>query len=122
MNFFTVGLEAVEGNTATVRLPGGRSARVGVKSSTAGVGQAVDLGVRPEHLTIVEAAAPAAAFEGTVGIVERLGNTTLVYVDTPGGQLIVEAKGTLEVKGGDPIGLKLEEPHVLLFGADGAAI
>jgi ABC-type sugar transport system ATPase subunit len=122
MNFLTVGLEAVEGNTATVRLPGGRSVRVGVKSSSADVGQTVDLGVRPEHLTIIDPAAPAAAFAGTVGIVERLGNTTLVYVDTPGGQLIVEGKGTLEVKGGDPIGLKLDEPHVRLFGAAGATI
>ena len=82
----------------------------------------VDLGVRPEHLAIVDAHDPNAGLTGTIGIVERLGNVTLVYLDTPAGPLIVEASGTLTVKGGDLVGLRLNEPQARLFGADGATI
>ena len=122
MNFFSVGLEAMESGAATVVLPGGRPARVSVKTTTNGAGKSVDLGVRPEHLTIVDPGDPTAAFAGKVAIVEHLGNSTLIYVDTPAGQLIIEGEGNLLVKGGDSVGLKLSEPHVRLFGADGATI
>ena len=78
--------------------------------------------MRPEHLLLVDAHDPSAALTGRIGIVERLGNVTLLYVDTPAGQLIVEASGTLTVKGGDVVGLRLNEPQARLFGADGATI
>ena len=81
-----------------------------------------DLGVRPEHLAIVDVHDPSAALTGTIGIVERLGNVTLLYLDTPAGQLIVEASGSVMVKGGDLVGLRLDEPHARLFGGDGATI
>ena len=122
MNFLPVGIDAVEGGAATVALPGGGRARVSVKNAPNGADKAADLGVRPEHLTIVAADDPAAALKGTVAIVEHLGNVTLIYVDTPAGTLIVEGAGSLIVKGGDALGLKLNEPHVRLFGASGATI
>jgi len=122
MNFFSVGVASVEGGAATVALPGGRTARVGVSVKRGAIDGPVDLGVRPEHLAIVDAHDPNAGLTGTIGIVERLGNVTLVYLDTPAGPLIVEASGTLMVKGGDLVGLRLNEPQARLFGADGATI
>jgi len=122
MNFFAVGLSAVNDLAASVVLPGGRSARVAVAARAVNPGQSVELGVRPEHLAIVGADDPAAAFKGAVAIVEHLGNSTILYVDTAAGQLIVEGEGNLAVWAGEPVGLKLSEPHVHLFGADGAAI
>ena len=35
-----------------------------------------------------------------ISIVEHLGNSTILYVDTPAGQLIVEGEGNLDAKAG----------------------
>ena len=53
MNFFGVDVAGVEGRRATVALPGGRTARVRVGGASADAG-AVELGVRPEHLSVVD--------------------------------------------------------------------
>ena len=71
---------------------------------------------------VVDPEDPAASFKGAVTIVERLGNSTLIYVDTPAGQLIVEGKGNLEVKSGEPVGLKVMGSQAHLFGPTGAVL
>ncbi len=120
MNFFGVDLAGFNGRAATVVLPGGRKTEVSVSTSVAGVPTA-ELGIRPEHLTLVEPG-DAAAFTGTVRIVEHLGNSTLVYAATPAGELIVEGEGDLKVKPGEAVGLRLSEAHAHLFRADGATL
>jgi multiple sugar transport system ATP-binding protein len=120
MNFFDVDIEAMNGQTASLVLPGGRKTEVGI-STTPGAGSA-ELGVRPEHLAIVDPNDPHAAFAGAISIIEHLGNSTILYVDTPAGQLIVEGDGNLDVKSGQPVGLRLDEAHARLFGETGAAL
>ena len=110
----------MNGRTASVVLPGGRTAEIGV-STSASAGSA-ELGVRPEHLAIVDPNDPHAAFAGAVAIIEHLGNSTILYVDTPAGQLIVEGEGNLDAKSGQAVGLRLNEGHARLFGATGAAL
>ena len=78
--------------------------------------------MRPEHLAIVDPDDPHASFAGAVAIIEHLGNSTILYVDTPAGQLIVEGEGNLDVKSGQAVGLRLDEGHAHLFGATGAAL
>jgi multiple sugar transport system ATP-binding protein len=120
MNFFGVDIGAINGQTASVLLPGGRTVEVGVGAS-AGAGTA-ELGVRPEHLALVDPNDPHAAFAGAIAIIEHLGNSTILYVDTPAGQLIVESEGNLAAKMGQTVGLSLNEDHARLFGEAGAAI
>jgi multiple sugar transport system ATP-binding protein len=120
MNFFDVDITAMNGRTASVLLPGGRTAEIGI-TTTAGGGPA-ELGVRPEHLVIVDPNDPHAAFAGGISIIEHLGNSTILYVDTPAGQLIVEGEGNLDVKSGQAVGLRLDEAHGRLFGKTGAAL
>src|ERR1700722_16448333 len=120
MNFFGVDIAAASGRTASVVLPGGRVAEVGI-STSADVGPA-ELGVRPERLAIVDPNDPHAAFAGAIAIIEHLGNSTIIYVDTPAGQLIVEGEGNLDVKSGQAVGLRLDEVHARLFGKTGAAL
>ena len=120
MNFVAVDIAAMNGRTASVILPGGRTAEIGVRAG-ANAGSA-ELGVRPEHLTIVDPNDPQAAFAGAVAIVERLGNSTILYVDTPAGQLIVEGEGDLDAKPGQAVGLRLSEGHARLFGETGATL
>ena len=81
-------------------MPGGRGAEIRGREPAPARGQ-LELGVRPEHLTSSIRATPAAAFAGRVAIIEHLGNSTILYVDTPAGQLIVEGEGDLDVKAGE---------------------
>ncbi len=118
MNFFSVDLSAADGRTATIALPGGRTARSRSEGDSA-VAAPLELGVRAEHLALVETNDPSAAFNGAIAIVERLGNATILYVDTAAGQLIVQGEGNLEAKAGQSVGLALSENHVHLFGAAG---
>jgi len=110
----------MNGRTASVVLPGGRTAEVGI--STSASARSAELGVRPEHLTIVDPNDPNAAFAGAVAIIEHLGNSTILYVDTPAGQLIVEGEGDLDARSGQAIGLRLNASHARLFGEAGAAL
>jgi ABC-type sugar transport system ATPase subunit len=118
MNFFGVDIAAINGRTASVVLPGGRTAEIGI---TNGAGSA-ELGVRPEHLAIVDPNDPHAAFAGAISIIEHLGNSTILYVDTPAGQLIVEGEGNLDAKSGQAVGLRLNESHARLFDETGTAL
>jgi ABC-type sugar transport system ATPase subunit len=100
--------------------PAGARPRIGVG---AGAGaRTAELGVRPEHLTIVDPTDPAAAFASAVAIIERLGNSTILYVDTPAGQLIVEGEGDLGAKAGQAVGLRLNVSQARLFGETGATL
>ncbi len=118
MNFFGVDIAAMNGQTASVVLPGGRLAEVGV-TTAGGDARAAELGVRPEHLAIVDPNDPQAAFAGAIAIIEHLGNSTILYVDTPAGQLIVEGEGNLVAKSGQAVGVKLDGSQARLFGATG---
>src|SRR4029077_7946265 len=120
MNFFGVDIVAMNGRSASVVLPGGRNAEIGVTNSASS--RSAELGVRPEHLAIVDPNDPHAAFVGAISIIEHLGNSTILYVDTPAGQLIVEGEGNLEAKSGQAVGLRLNEGHARLFGETGTAL
>jgi len=120
MNFFTAQVAGQSGNSVTVTLPGGRSASIATRGGQAPAGD-IEVGVRPEHLKVV-ASGPNTAFDGSVQIVEQLGNSTLMYVDTPAGQLIVEGEGNLEVAPGDKVSLALDPARSHLFGADAQVI
>ena len=88
--------ERPNGERRPARRANGRDWRKGKRSRRA----PAELGVRPEHLAIVDPDDPHAAFAGAVAIIEHLGNSTILYVDTPAGQLIVEGEGNLDAKAG----------------------
>ncbi len=121
MNFFPGALGGIAGRRASVTLPGGRVVEVALRSTPPDAGQ-IELGVRPEHLTLVAPGDLSASFAGAVAFVERLGSSTLLYVDTPAGRLIVEGDGNLGVKPGERVGLAVDAAQAHLFGADGAAL
>jgi ABC-type sugar transport system ATPase subunit len=121
MNFFTAQVTGQAGDAVTLTLPGGRGTTITTRGGKAGSGN-VDVGVRPEHLRIGATGAPDAAFDGTVRIVEQLGNSTLLYVDTPAGQLIVEGEGNLDLDPGETVSVAIATQNAHLFGADDKVI
>ncbi len=66
--------------------------------------------------------AEARSLEGEVRIVEHLGNSTIVHVETPAGAVVVEADGNARARPGDLVGLTFEEVEGHLFSADGQAV
>jgi ABC-type sugar transport system ATPase subunit len=122
MNFIKAEVASKTGDAYVVTLPGGRQASITSRGGTASGGTSVDVGVRPEHLELGAAGAPGNAFDGTVSIVEQLGNSTLLYIDTAAGTLIVEGEGNLKVAVGDKVGLTIDHAQSHLFGPDGNVI
>jgi ABC-type sugar transport system ATPase subunit len=118
MNFLKAEIVSRDGQKYGLALPGGGKANVISKGGDAPAGSGVEVGIRPEHLTIGASGAAGSSFDGTVRIVEQLGNSTLLYVDTPAGQLIVEAEGNLQVASGQKVSLTIDEARSHLFGAD----
>jgi multiple sugar transport system ATP-binding protein len=121
MNFITAEVATKSGNDYALNLPGGKTATVTSRGGTAS-GTGVEIGVRPEHLKLGPAGAPGSSFDGAVSIVEQLGNSTLLYVDTPSGTLIVEAEGNLKIAVGDKVALTVDHAQSHLFGSDGKVV
>jgi ABC-type sugar transport system ATPase subunit len=121
MNFLPVTITDANGSLTTIALPGGRSAQISL-SARANEDDTFELGVRPEHLALVDREDPSASFTGVVAIVEHLGNSTLLYVDTTAGQLIVEGDGNLRIKSGQAVGLTMSASQAHLFGANGVTL
>ena len=106
------GLEVTLAGTAPLTLPA-RTAQ-----DFAGE-RPVTLGVRPEHLKI--ASPDQAQLSGTVTVVEYLGNTTYVYVDTQHGPVIVESDEAVGTQPGQTLRLSLDLSQTHVFDELGLA-
>jgi multiple sugar transport system ATP-binding protein len=87
------------------------------------VGSAVTLGVRPEHLAL--APPLEGLMDGTIGLVEYLGDVTLAYVQVNGVEQMLAAKlaaGTPVPAPGERIGLRWDPARACLFDAAGIRI
>jgi ABC-type sugar transport system ATPase subunit len=123
MNFIPAQAVSSDSNSVQAAANGGTS--IGLKKRNAGgalSSQNLEIGIRPEHITIGRADDKNATTKGEVQIVEQLGNSTIAYVETPIGQLIVEGDGDLKIASGDIVGLTLDISHAHMFGTDGMVI
>jgi multiple sugar transport system ATP-binding protein len=78
-----------------------------------------ELGVRPEALTVV---AEGGDTTGTVKVVERLGERTLIYVTLRDGTLVTaQDRGVSAVQPLDTVSLQFDRTALHLFAADGSA-
>jgi len=96
-------------------LPGGRG------GTYAGDHAAVQLGIRPEHITLGDVG--AGQCDGVVDVVEYLGADTFVIVDCAGlGQVTVRVIGDAGHAPGDHIGLSFAPDMQHFFDVDGLAV
>ncbi len=77
------------GAQTTVALAGGASATVAIPTPDAAMGKEVNIGVRPEDLTVVDG---SGVYTGRVDITEALGEVTLLYFEAQDGRDPVIAK------------------------------
>ena len=80
----------------------------------------VEIGVRSEDMTLVEAG--QGQVDGRVAVVEYLGNTSYVYVDSVAGPLHVEAGSGVRLEPGETVGLRLDASKVHVFDESGMAL
>jgi len=82
---------------------------------------AVEMGIRPEHIDVVDA--DAGHLTGLADVVEHLGSDTNIYVNVDGlGPLMVRKHGNIPVRPGDRIGLRIQPENVHIFAPDGTAL
>ncbi|BBE71653.1 ABC transporter ATP-binding protein [Oharaeibacter diazotrophicus] len=119
MNVVPAKIESA-GSPARISTPGSAAPfEVPAVVPAAAAGAPASFGVRPEDLSLTDG---TGLFRGRVTIVERLGENTLLYVDTGAGEPIVaKVPGTAPVERGATVALTAPVERTHLFGADGRA-
>jgi multiple sugar transport system ATP-binding protein len=119
MNMLPAGVVEVDGAGVTVGLSSGQRMSVPVDAGTAGPGDTVTLGIRPEGLHID----PGGAIPATVSLVERLGGLTLLHVRADGDQeMTVQIEGSEPVRPHEQIRLAVDPAACHLFDKAGRAL
>ncbi|WP_029416535.1 ABC transporter ATP-binding protein [Brevundimonas bacteroides] len=121
MNLISAEIIEATATVATVRVADGAIVRVGVNAAATTPGQKVQLGVRPEHLTLD---GPGEALTATATFVESLGVATYAYAALPGSgeTLTVQLPGDVRVCSGQTLSLRVPPNRAHLFDANGAAL
>jgi ABC-type sugar transport system ATPase subunit len=123
MNFLPATVTGAAGQEVSLRLAGSRDATFRSRKPLPGMpGGEVELGIRPEHICTVPSGGGAALFDGKVRMLEHLGHTTILYLETPAGDLIVEDDGETRVRSGDVLGLTFNGDRVHLFDTNGQSV
>ena len=123
MNFVQGSIKSITGNGATLQLLGDVTLNLGNRKSTLkSNSKEIEIGIRPEHMTLVSPDDKRAVFKGKTTVVEQLGNTTYAYIDTPAGLLIVEADSTLPKTTGTAVGIAVNSDHTHVFEQSGNAV
>ncbi|MCB1824935.1 MAG: sn-glycerol-3-phosphate ABC transporter ATP-binding protein UgpC [Candidatus Competibacteraceae bacterium] len=121
MNFLNCRLARIEPTNATVNLPDGSTVRAAVDATAANPGDAVTLGIRPEHVTL--GAGADSTVQAEVAYIEHLGESSFIYTQVQGieNPVIVRQEGDALAKMGDRLTLGLATHHCHLFNEKGRA-
>ena len=65
---------------------------------------------------------PRASLAGTVQILERLGNATIMYVATPAGQIVIQDDGDVRASAGENVGVIFDPARVHVFTQDSQVV
>ena len=115
MNFLPVTVER-EGGALTAVLPGGGRLSLPPRAMR-GAGADAEIGVRPEHLSLVGPG--EGELPGRVSVIENLGNTAYLHLDTPAGPVIVEGDPGLRVEPGASVGIRFDTARAHVFDREG---
>jgi ABC-type sugar transport system ATPase subunit len=118
MNLIPAVLVEAGAGQATVRTAAGDEIAAAVDASGLASGEAVTLGVRPEHIAL---AAEDDGLEARVTFAETLGHATWAWVDYAGASLTVQLPGDLRPRAGDTLRLSLPAREAHLFNEAGHA-
>jgi ABC-type sugar transport system ATPase subunit len=124
MNFLPVSAAKADGRKLSLGLAKGRrrirtEARCRPDKQPAGP---KEIGIRPEHITITDAADGNAQLTGRTQFVERLGNMTIAYIETAAGQIVVQGAGNLPLRSDELVGVQFDPARIHVFAEDGGIV
>jgi multiple sugar transport system ATP-binding protein len=121
MNFLPVKVIRADAESVEVAMPGGSALQLPVDGSQVAPGDALTLGVRPEHFVDPEQA--DFVFHGEIAVAERLGDHNLLHLNFEGvGEMVaVASDGNRRVAVGQAYATGLLAAKCHLFRVDGQA-
>ncbi len=121
MNFVKAIATPMKGGKIALALPGGTKIILNDQGKKLSEGQAVTLGIRPEHITIGQK--NDGELKGTLRIAEYLGSETMFYASLADGtDLSVKADGLTTAKSGADIKFGVPAAACHLFDSNGNTI
>jgi multiple sugar transport system ATP-binding protein len=119
MNFIECQVAGLGPNEVLASLPGGGTLSVPVQPEGVQGGEAITLGIRPDHVRI----SSEGSITGRVDLVEELGENHLLYVDAgQGRRLTVREPGDARHEAGSTVSLDLASEFCHLFRSSGEAL
>ena len=118
MNFIGAQVVAASTNKIDIRLSTMTSMSLNYNGARLKSGDPIEIGIRPEHVSIASNSKKPDV-KGTISIVEQLGNSTVLYVDSDVGQVVVECDGDSNFQIGNRVGLSFDQKQIHAFAADG---
>ena len=120
MNLLKGTLQSAEATHATVDV-GGHTLTVAVDARHLKAGEAVQVGIRPEHIPL-GAEGAGTAVTASLQHIERLGDASLLYVQIPGQPMAtVKVEGSAALAAGSALTLRLMPDQLHLFDSQGIA-
>ncbi|MET3228047.1 UNVERIFIED_ORG: multiple sugar transport system ATP-binding protein [Burkholderia sp. 1263] len=120
MNFVDAVVDSIEpGRVALTLAQGGERLSVHVDGQRLQRGQAVTLGVRPEHLRLD---GDGQFIQCVTVLSERLGEHSYIHADHAAGSLVAKAPGDTPIESGERIRIRVPPSACHLFDADGVAL
>ncbi|GHA35927.1 ABC transporter ATP-binding protein [Devosia pacifica] len=122
MNFVEGKLTEIAETGSTFEAPGLPPMQLpGKIASTAKVGEAVTLGIRPEDFSV--AREETGGWPVSIGVTEQYGANSYLHGTLPGDiPVLIHEAGQSTARRGDTLYVKARENHWHLFGADGLAL
>ena len=123
MNFIDGEVTATTPTTANVVIPrlGNVTVEITTRDRSPARGEAVTVGLRPEHFVPADAA--KTTFTAKTQVVEQLGGVSYLYLDLlDGHQMTVEQKGHSTIHDGEMADIGIDESTAMLFGKDGLRV
>ncbi|MCY0149964.1 sn-glycerol-3-phosphate ABC transporter ATP-binding protein UgpC [Hoeflea sp. G2-23] len=107
------------GANSVMSFAGGKSVGTGIPVPDSDKGKQASFGIRPEDLVVTTG--DDFLFEGTVSIVEALGEVTLLYINdlTEDEPILAKLPGHHEIKRGDKLRFKADQSKLHLFDGNG---
>ncbi|MGL5285518.1 MAG: ABC transporter ATP-binding protein [Aeromonas sp.] len=115
MNFLSGVLTEIGEQECVVTLSGGERVRACVDARSGKIGDAVELGIRPEHLVPVDHPHAHSLVSGTVQVAEHLGAESFVYMEVDGHDFTVKANADVEVETGQAFKVGIPTQACYLF-------
>jgi len=119
MNFIAGTVARVETDAVEVQLPGAGTIAVPASPEGVRVGEAVTLGIRPDHVKV----SGQGALRGRIELVEELGENHLIYVNCGAERPVtIREPGNARHAAGQEVGLTLPGESCHLFRESGEAL